>query len=1008
MRMRASSVLFLLAVFAPQHVFATTVATGTIAIDTEWTTDGSPYVIPSPLTVSVGATLTINPGVVVKISPTPYGNSPLIINGRLVAGSASSSNEVVFTSIADDAYGGDTNDDAASTTPEQNLWSTISFDRAATSTITHARFRYGGGAGSASGLRPEQGAMMSVQATSLTISDSTLGPVPGHDFFLGASGSLNLERVRIERSYYPIRFWSSVNDPSPNLFTMHDSSIAAPIAAIIDYHAGPYTTHIENNWWGSTSGPYSASLNPGGTVNLGYQNVAFMPFNTCDTIADPMCMRPKVSSVLFLPGIEGSRLYEGTGCGKSAEEKLWEPFESAWGVLRGVGDRKVEDLLLDQSGASVCSDIYAKGGDIIDTVNGGNIYASLMNEMNGLKSDGTISDWKPVAYDWRLSLDDLLTKGTQHGANIFYEEATSTPYIEQTLRALAAGSKTGKVAIVAHSNGGLVAKALLNRLGGEASKSLVDKVIMVGVPQSGAPADVGAMLVGYKAGLYAIKGLVPIVSNAAARALTQNSPMAYHLLPSQSYFDSVMDDSAHPVARFAGDGYAKELSAYGPIIGDLTELNDFLLARDGGREKPSTNDLKSLEILNPTLVDYANNTHAALDSWTPPSGIEVTQIAGWGVDTVGGVDFYTAQPTAVVTAFDPYRTYRPIMIEDGDGTVPVPSALMMAENTDVKRYWVNLDKFNREQSVTRKHPDLFEILSLRDFIKNIITSSTSTLPSYISSIQPPPIIENRKLTFFLHSPLTLQITDSSGNVTGIAEDGSMDQSIPDSSYGEFGEVKYISVPQGGSYELTMHGQASGTFSLDIQESSGGVVTASSTITNIPTTASTLATLTISGGIDTASPLTVDENGDGANVFTLAPIVGGTVSYEPPAPGPIVSRGGGGAWSSAPTVAPVAATTGITTTPPMTTEEVEMVASSTPIIATSAPVAISVPAKTLQVERKTAVASVVQQKKANVSVVQTASVYNASQQPALKRVGDAVYYGLHRMWRGLKVIFSIQK
>jgi pimeloyl-ACP methyl ester carboxylesterase len=39
--------------------------------------------------------------------------------------------------------------------------------------------------------------------------------------------------------------------------------------------------------------------------------------------------------------------------------------------------------------------------------------------------------------------------------------ATSTPYIIQELRRLAATSKTGKVTIIAHSNGGLLAKALL-------------------------------------------------------------------------------------------------------------------------------------------------------------------------------------------------------------------------------------------------------------------------------------------------------------------------------------------------------------------------------------------------------------------------------------------------------------------------------------------------------------------------------------------------------------------
>ena len=80
-------------------------------------------------------------------------------------------------------------------------------------------------------------------------------------------------------------------------------------------------------------------------------------------------------------------------------------------ALFGAGDDKVKNLFLDQSGESICNDIYAKEGDIIDSVGGGNIYKSFIDEMNGLKTDGTIDDWKPVAYDWRLSLDDFLNKG---------------------------------------------------------------------------------------------------------------------------------------------------------------------------------------------------------------------------------------------------------------------------------------------------------------------------------------------------------------------------------------------------------------------------------------------------------------------------------------------------------------------------------------------------------------------------------------------------------------------
>lgn len=590
--------------------------------------------------------------------------------------------------------------------------------------------------------------------------------------------------------------------------------------------------------------------------------------------SDP-CATPGTcaSNVLFLPGIEGSRLYEGTGCGKSAEEKLWEPYDGLWNAAWGAGDKKVGDLSLNSTGESSCSDIYTKKGDILDSVGGGNIYKSFIDEMNGLKSDGTIHDWEPVAYDWRLSLHDLLTKGAEHTGKIYYEEATSTPYIEQTLRRLAASSKTGKVTIVAHSNGGLVAKALMQELGATTTAELIDKVIMVAVPQSGAPYAVGALLVGDNAGVYS-HGMT-IVSNQAARTFSQNSPMAYHLLPSQAYFDSVMYDPAHPVARFEGEGYAAERAAYGSVIGTESELDNFLLAKDGGRAQAADGDLSAAKILNPVLVSYATSTHAALDSWVPPAGITVDQIAGWGVDTVAGIDFYS-QPSWL---FGIQRLYRPVPIEDGDGTVPVPSAFLVSTSTSVKDYWVDLDSYRVAMGIKRTHSDLFEIPSLQSFIKNLIENSTSTLPSYIQTTRPASINTTKKLTYFLHSPLTLQLTDGSGNVTGMSPDGSVTENIPGSTYGEFGEVKYVTVPEGSAYQLTMHGLASGVFSLDMQERSGDTVTASSTIADVPTTASTTVTMAVPADVSTLSPMNVDENGDGTIDSVITPKLGSTVIFD---------------------------------------------------------------------------------------------------------------------------------
>ena len=755
-----------------------------------------------------------------------------------------------------------------------------------------------------------------------------------------------------------------------------------------------------------------------------------LSWTTQDGWKDPP--KPRISNVLFLPGIEGSRLYEGTGCGKTAEEKLWEPYESLWGVLRGIGDGKARDLSLDLSGASVCSDIYTKGDDVIDTVRGSNIYKSFLNEMNGLKVDGTVNDWKPVAYDWRLSLDDLLNKGSEHEGRIYYEEATSTPYIEQTLRALATSSKSGKVTIVAHSNGGLVAKALLNRLGSEASKSLVDKIVMVGVPQSGAPESLGAVLMGYDAGIY--KYGFPILSNAAARALAQNSPMAYHLLPSEEYLLSIASDTDHPVARFAGDGYVKEIAAYGSTITSSIELDDFLLAKEGGRKKPKASDTGSAEVLNQTLIDYANSTHAILDPWTPPADIEVSQVAGWGADTVAGIDFYTA-PSSIFSLFKPQRKYRPLFIEDGDGTVPVPSALLIASSTSVKRYWIDLSSFYKETKIKRDHKDLFEIPSLEEFIKNIITNVAGSLPAYISTSQPASMTDNKKLIFFLRSSraspppdsseseeapirIAMEVTDPSGKKTGIAEDDSITEEIPDSTYGEFGEVQYLIVPApaspGGRYELTLHGQTSGggqgsMFSLDIQESVAGVAGALATLADIPLVASTTASLTITESIATASPLVVDEKGDGTEIITLTPIAGETVKYAPPAP--VVRASGGAAYSAyVPFIVPVSVSSSISPVLDVSVATILAVATTAPAT-TTLPVIIIAdasaqsPTVSPRVPRHLPLSpSLSISADAFPDLSQTASVYGASQQPVFKKIGETVYNSLYGFWVILKRLF----
>ena len=254
------------------------------------------------------------------------------------------------------------------------------------------------------------------------------------------------------------------------------------------------------------------------------------------------------------------------------------------------------------------------------------------------------------------------------------------------------------------------------------------------------------------------------------------------------------------------------------------------------------------------------------------------------------------------------------------------------------------------------------------------------------------------------------------------EDGSITENIPGSTYGEFGDVKYVIVPglnhpEDGQYHFMLQGQTSGpptpedteghsgsagsytgTFSLDIQETSDDVVTTSTTIANVPMTENTSATLDISSGVDTASTLVVDENGDGEDVITIAPIVGETVNYQPPAPAtsatilaPVnVQTNQSSGSISIPLITPV--------TPVATTSEV--VATTQPI--STSTLAIAAHAKPLQIKKKAPLS--ITSPRAATSVPQTASVYNASQQPFLKKLGARVYNGLYGFWSALKKLF----
>ena len=573
---------------------------------------------------------------------------------------------------------------------------------------------------------------------------------------------------------------------------------------------------------------------------------------------------PGSSNVLFLPGIEGSRLYRPDYNGGT--DKLWEPSSNA----------DVRDLYLNPDGTSIRHDVYTKEGDVIDELpTGENIYKSLIDKLNELKTNGVIVDWEPIAYDWRLSLDDILAYGNDVQGRIYYSgdlRATSTPYIIQELKRLAATSRTGKVTIIAHSNGGLLAKRLTEILGPAESARLIDRMIFVAVPQEGTPAAIPVALHGY--GQDILFGLV--TAKSTARTFASTSPMTYALLPSAQYFTSVDD----PVVKFDAS-LPDWIARYGDVVHSQYRLHQFLTDMFGKVDSQAGDTNQPIQ-LQATLLSNAETLHSDLDNWTPPAGVRLEQIAGWGVPkTISGITYVKkgagVAPEANFTI-------------DGDGTVVIPSALGTRVATGTVNYWMDLKHYNNDHWITTlggsgglasfDHSRILETDTVINFISDTLENFYPPLSDYEYLSTTAPANSSLRLRYALHSPLTLNLYDGQGHHTGISTStGHIEEQIPGTYYTEFGDVKSIFTDASTTARIVMNGYAPGTFTFNVDEYSGDMRTASTTFKDIPTTANTNVSLSIDSDITTLSPMRIDTNGDGSTDVTLVPKLNGVVTLD---------------------------------------------------------------------------------------------------------------------------------
>lgn len=195
-----------------------------------------PYIF-NGFTIGSGATLTVAPGVVCK-----FRSGTLDVNKGLIAeGGATPDSNIVFTSITDDFYGGDTNNDSNYTSSSSN-WTGININNQALNNL--CRFK------------------------NVIIKNASYG-------LNLTSKSPSISNSLFSNNYYGI-YATGASNPIINYCDFTNN-----------YYFGlnnvnkTFTINAQNCWWNDNSGPTHAS-NPNGTGDIISDAVLYSPFRTID------------------------------------------------------------------------------------------------------------------------------------------------------------------------------------------------------------------------------------------------------------------------------------------------------------------------------------------------------------------------------------------------------------------------------------------------------------------------------------------------------------------------------------------------------------------------------------------------------------------------------------------------------------------------------------------------------------------------------------------------------
>ena len=541
-------------------------------------------------------------------------------------------------------------------------------------------------------------------------------------------------------------------DASGTLITSRD--VTGPIVGVATGRINPYDYYLLSFGSCDFSRPIAIAAAPGATYTCTQRGGPFDNYcYAADVVGEPFTTLrdegPR-EPVVIIPGIAGSVLARA-----SDEKEVW-PNVNEMASLEGLFSRDayLDDLALDASGRST---VAMTAPDILRVATATISFLAVQKDfyndlINAFTAEGYVEnrDLFVAPYDWRLG--------------VAAEENALDAKIQQAI----AASPHGKINIVAHSMGGVLVKQYL---ADHADHSFLDKLVLVGVPQLGAPKAFKVLDYGDNLGL--ALGPFDILSSAEIKKISQNMPSLYELLPSPRYVQ-------------VDGGYVRDFR---------NSSNGTLLSYDETKNLMTSDPSDSR---NAALMDAARAFHAGLDG-QPVGASNIYNIVGCREPTISEFDLYD---DGVVD----------INQTTGDGTVPEVSAMNLTNS--FHNYFVDggATGINHDGLVTDARP-----LSLITTLIDNGTVVDGDLPWGVSSVLADCFSgwhaassttgagsENGSsesgssgamIEFSAHGTVTLEISDPTGLHTGITYDGSVELGIPGSSYDEIGDNTFVTVPE---------------------------------------------------------------------------------------------------------------------------------------------------------------------------------------------------------------------